>query len=414
MKTKIAPFVSAFSGCPESHCPGTVGCSPHLPFLYRLPVVGEPPLSFRPAVPLPDGLTLDETTGILTGRVAEGTFKLAVTVSNRLGDCRCEIVLHCAPDQARLTPLLGWTSWNAFRNCIDQKCIEKTAQQLVATGLAAYGYQYVNIDSGWQGAYDERSVVQPHAGFPDMGALVGSIHALGLRAGIYSTPMLRAWGGGDYPGCTRGRLDTRFPDAYFGIGQEHFEKENADQWAAWGFDYLKYDWSPCDVDNAARMKQALTESGREFGYCVTVAADKTEADFWRTNCNSWRDNLDSEDVWSNVLLRFQEDSWAEWVAPGHYLDLDMLEIGTYDGHPCRLTPDEQVTAMTIRAFFPAPLQISCDLEQLTAQELAILCNAEILAVNQDSLSVGAVCAEEHRTHGLDRQETIIPRYMCAR
>lgn len=106
---------------------------------------------------------------------------------------------------------------NAFRNRINQSTIYEIAVMMVKTGLASYGYQYVNMDSGWQGVYDEESVsIQPHAGFPDMKALVDSIHNLGLRTGIYSTPMLRAWGGGDYPGCTHCVLTENLKYATFG------------------------------------------------------------------------------------------------------------------------------------------------------------------------------------------------------
>ena len=214
--------------------------------------------------------------------------------------------------------------------------------------------------------------------------------------------MQKAWGDENLPGCTRGRLDPAYAQTYFGVGEEHMEAQNAQQWAEWGVDYLKYDWSPCDVKNAELMKKALISQNRDIPLCVTVRAGKEHADWWKNNCCSWRDNGDSNSEWPNVLTRFESDDWAAHIMPGHYFDQDMLETGVTVWHENRLTEDEQLIAYSIRAMFPSPIQISCDLTKLTAFDRALLMNEEVIAVNQDELSVGAVCVSEKTTRRSDR------------
>lgn len=101
------------------------------------------------------------------------------------------------------------------------------------------------------------------------------------------------------------------------------------------------------------------------------------------------------------MSRFLGDFWAEHCNPGHFYDLDMLDTGFIDAHENRLTPDEQLISFSIRAIFPSPIQLSCDLSRLTEFDLAMLCNDEILAVNQDILGLGAVCVYEKRTRDMN-------------
>ena len=406
MKTNIAPVVPFNEGNPQLHLPGVYGASPGKPFLYRIPVTGEPPILFELLSGLPNGLSLEKSNGIISGTApSEGLYSVGIRVKNSLGHDEKKLKLRISADGLCRTPLLGWTSWNAFRANVTQADILRTAELLMEKGLAAYGYQYVNIDSGWQGEYGGiHNAILPNHRFPDMKALADGVHGMGLKLGIYSTPMLKAWGGGTFPGCTEGKLDKAFADAYYGIGTDHREGNNVRQWEEWGIDYLKYDWAPCDVQNASLMKNCLLACNRDVAFCVTVAAGIENAEYWSTHCCSWRDNGDSDDVWANVKSRFLTDRWAAYCGPGHFFDLDMLEIGHFDGHRCRLTQDEQLLAFTIRALFPSPIQISCDLEKLTDFELAMLCNDEVLAVNQDALGSGAICISESVSRNLDRSE----------
>ncbi len=403
---KYAAFQSPFEGAPSLNNPTVYGASPNKPFFYKLPCAGQRPMTFSVDRPLPTGLALDPATGVISGICpleADETYVIRAT--NALGSAEKKLRLLIQPDGILRTPLMGFTSWNAFGGSVSQADIERTADSLVRKGLSCFGYGYVNIDSGWQGHYDEQTrAIAPNGKFPDMAGLTAHIHSLGLKAGIYSTPMQKAWGGEDLPGCTRGYLDPRYANSCYGIAKDHREKENAAQWAAWGIDYLKYDWAPCDTENAELMKQALLATDRDFGFCVTVNAGYKDAEYWKTHCSSWRDNADSRADWANIRdNRFSTDKWALISAPGHFFDLDMLETGRQTvrhaaGH---LTEDEQFVAFTIRAIFPSPLQISCDIDTLTAYDLALLCNDEVIAVNQDALGKGAVCIDEHITRNAD-------------
>jgi alpha-galactosidase len=406
MNQRIAPARPVAEGLPELHTPAVYGASPLKPFLYRIPVTGKPPIRCACEGSLPEGLVLDESTGIISGSAAAaGEYPVRIKASNALGEDTQSIMLRIAADGVCRTPLLGWTSWNACRGEVSQEDIRNAARLLVSTGLADYGYQYVNIDSGWQGAYGgPHNAIQTNGRFPDLKALAEELHGLGLKLGIYSTPMQKAWGGTNLPGCTLGQLDKSSVDVYFGIGLDHRESNNVRQWTDWGIDYLKYDWAPCDIPNATLMKDCLLQSPRDFAFCVTVQAGKENVAYWKTHCSSWRDNVDSTDTWENVKGRFSTDAWAEYCNPGHFFDLDMLETGFFDNHACRLTEDEQLIAFSIRALFPSPIQISCDLAKLTAFDLSLLCNPEILAVNQDSLGSGVVCIREQQARTRQNQE----------
>lgn len=166
------------------------------------------------------------------------------------------------------------------------------------------------------------------------------------------------------------------------------EENNVRQWEDWGFDYLKYDWTPCDPPTAHKMKQALLASRRAFGFCVTTTSNHFYGNYWSTHCNSWRDNRDSLDEWGNIVARMQTvDTWKPYVKPGHFYDLDMLEVGpvVWNKGVSRLSENEQLFAYTMRAFFLSPIQISCRLDKLTEFEQDMLCNKEMLRISQDSL-----------------------------
>lgn len=394
----LAPYVPFDQGAPALLTPMVYGGSPGKPLQMLLNATGARPMLFS-AENLPAALHLDAQRGILSGTPAEGETLIRLKAQNALGSDEKTCLLRIAPDGAGRTPVMGWCSWNAHLGHVTQKDVERAADLLVSTGLSAYGYRFVNTDSGWQGAYGKESrAIEPNEKFPDMRAMCEHIHSLGLKAGIYSTPMQLAWGGGLLPGCTRGRLDPKYATTYFGIGTEHMEKENAAQWDAWGMDYLKYDWDPCDVENANLMKQCLLAAHRDIQFCVTVHAGMKDAAYWAENCCSWRDNSDSRDTWENIVAnRFSTDRWAAFTRPGHYFDMDMMEIGVMRDHatgesrPCLLTEDEQQVAFSIRVIFPSPLQLSCDLSKLTAHDLALLCNPEVIAVHQDPLGIGAQC-----------------------
>lgn len=398
MYTVIAKRHKFNQGAPRIQAPDVYGASPEKPILYRIPVLGERPMNFT--ANLPEGLSID-AEGIISGEVGAGEYAVTVTASNSLGSDRKEILFHIAYGAICQTPLMGWTSWNAFVEKIDQNRILEMANLMRSTGLADFGYQYVNIDSEWQGSYgDDLDAIQPNEKFPDMKKLCDDIHSLGLKCGIYSTPMMNAFGRTrGMPGCTRGQRDPEYMESARGIALEHYEENNVKQWCQWGFDYLKYDWRPCDTKNADLMRKALDRADRDFGFSVTVKAMYEDREYWKANCSSWRDNRDSEDNWDRLTeICFGCDKWLGQCSLGHYFDLDMLEIGVMElmEGRCKLTEDEQLVGYTARVIFPSPIQISCDLSQLTEFELDMLCNEEVIAINQDALGKSASCVLEER------------------
>ncbi|MBE6613462.1 MAG: hypothetical protein E7632_13340 [Ruminococcaceae bacterium] len=394
---KAAPY----EGAPKINTPERFGGSTGKQMFYRIPVTGARPMHVTVSE-LPAGFFFEN--GILSGKAdSDISFPVSITAENALGSDTRVLAIEIAPDNPRITPLLGFTTWNAFGSKVTQKNAEDTAAALKDAGFMEYGYDFMNIDSGWQHSYGgDFDAIQPNEKFPDMAGMTERLHTMGYHCGIYSTPMLTAWGCpkelSSIPGCTRGEPDIRFPSVMGGIGTERCEANNVRQWTEWGFDYLKYDWRPTDGYNADFMKKALLASEREFVFCLTVQCDPIYASYLKKYVNSWRHNSDSEPHWQNVVRRFLTvDTWKEHVCPGHFYDLDMLELGETYYHAYRdwqLTDDEKLVSYTMRAFFLSPIQISSAVDKLSEFEMDLLRNEEMIVLNQDALADYPVMTEE--------------------
>jgi len=387
--TKIAS-AAPFAGAPKINLPSVFGASPKKPFLLRIAATGERPISFSSSG-LPEGLTLRDN--IIFGCVErEGEYKVTLCAHNAHGENTKNVTIEIRDGSLLITPLLGFTSWNAFGSEVTEEKMLQTAHRLVQLGITEYGYSYINLDSGWQYRYGGKfDAIMPNSKFPDMKAMTDGIHALGLKCGIYSTPMLRAWGCPktleSIPGCTQGEADKRFTDQNGGIGVIRKEANNVKQWEEWGFDYLKYDWTPTDPVNAEYMREELVKSSRDFGFCVTVRAMKEYHSYWSKYCNSYRSNSDSLAYWENLLGIYKTYfTFAPYINRGHYFDLDMLDVGTctFEQVQNALNEDEQIIAYTMRAFLASPIQISSTLENIDDFELSLYCNEEMIAINQDA------------------------------
>lgn len=388
-RTKIAK-ATPFSGAPKINLPTVFGASPKKPLILRIATTGERPIAFS-AEGLPAGLVLHDN--IISGAACDaGKYEVTLIAKNALGSCVKKVIFEIEDQNVLITPLLGFTSWNAFGSFVSQESLLQVAHRMVELGITEYGYSYVNLDSGWQHKYGgEFDAVMPNFKFPDMKAMTDEIHSLGLKCGIYSTPMLKAWGCPimypSVPGCTQGEPDKRFTDMNGGIGVIRKESNNARQWDAWGFDYLKYDWDPTDPVNAEAMREELVKGSRDFGFCVTVRAMPEYHEYWSKYVSSYRSNGDSLGYWSNLMDIYNTYfKFAPYVTKGHYFDLDMLDIGTcnYDKVRRDFSEDEQIVAYTMRAFLNSPVQISSTLENISDFELSLYCNDEIIAINQDA------------------------------
>ena len=370
-----------FGPRPQIHGAHVVGCTAGRDFIYRIPATGTLPLSFT-AEGLPAGLTLDATNGVIRGAVERaGRTPVKLTVEGPRG--RDSRVLYIdSRGHLALTPPMGWNSWNVWAGAVNQPRVLDAAKAFVKTGLASYGYSNVNIDDTWEGKRGDDGIITTNEKFPDMKGLAESIHGMGLHLGIYSSPGPETCAG--------------FPASY------KFEEQDADTYAKWGVDYLKYDWCSYggiapNPDLAAMQKpyilmhDKLVASGRDivFSLCQYGMGDVWN---WGESVggNVWRCTGDINDSWSSMSgIAFQGDKWAKGGGPGHWNDPDMLVVGRLGWgdhpHPTRLTPNEQMTHITMWAMQAAPLLIGCDLTHIDDFTLDLLTNHDVIEVDQDML-----------------------------
>lgn len=389
--TKLAIALPWKEGKPVINGPDIFGASPQKPFLYLIPTVGERPITFD-AKNLPKGLSIDLQKGQIRGKAKrKGVYTVVVSAENRLGRCEKALKIVVDDNALALTPPMGWNSWNCFRNNISDTKIRTVAESLVESGLAARGYTYVNLDSGWQSSRrgGRFNSIIPKNEFPDMKALCDFIHALGLKAGIYSGPYVIPWG---TQGCgtTSGQLDTTFEfhQAWRGkyIGVDKHEHEDVSQWADWGFDYFKYDWSATDMTLTERMSKELRASSRDIVFSVTTGVAPKDASKAKELTNLWRCNGDTDPSWKSVLERFNnQKQWNAVIGPGHWFDLDMTAL--MPGKDKSLSQNERISCWMMR---PSPILIDCDPAKLDDFLFRLLCNEEIIAINQDRLGMPAV------------------------
>ena len=352
------------------------------PFLYKIPATGKKPLSYK-ADGLPTGLTLDAATGIITGAVSQtGDYPVVLTATNSMGSNTKKFRISIG-DQIGLTPALGWNSWNAFGLTVNDNKV-RVAAKTMADRLSAHGWNYVNIDDGWEaGQRNASGEIVTNAKFPDMKALTGYVHSLGLKMGIYSSPGPLTCGG------------------YLGSWQH--EDQDAKTYADWGMDYLKYDWCSYSEVTAKHpglddfkkpyqvMRTSLNKVSRDimFSFCQYGMGDVWN---WGAEAggNSWRTTGDIQDTWESLaLIGFNQDKTAKGAGPGHFNDPDMLVIGKVgwgdNQHNTKLTPDEQYTHISLWSLLSAPLLIGCDMGKLDPFTLNLLTNDEVLAIDQDAL-----------------------------
>ncbi|ANH83049.1 alpha-galactosidase [Niabella ginsenosidivorans] len=375
---------------PHINAPYILGARAGNPFLFTIPVSGERPVHII-ARDLPDGLSVDERTGIITGKAAQnGTYKVTVTAKNGYGTDTKELTIEIGKKINR-TPPMGWNSWNVFGADISDQKIRDMTDALVALGLNQYGYAYINIDDGWQGQRGGKfNAIMPNKKFPDMKALVDYVHSKGLKIGIYSSPWVQTYAG--YTGSSADTPEGKIINASRRYGAVSFAKQDVQQWAAWGFDYVKYDWVTNDIAHTAELSYLFRQSGRDITLSISNAAPFELAEDWSRLANAWRTTGDIHDSWcSMTTIGFLQNKWQPFAKPGSWNDPDMLVLGKLgwgkDIHTTNLTPDEQYTHITLWSLLAAPLLIGCDLKQMDAFTLSLLTNREVIAVDQDAAGI---------------------------
>lgn len=268
-------------------------------------------------------------------------------------------------------PPMGWNSWNHFGCNIQEKLIRETADAMVTSGLAALGYQYINLDDCWAELNrDSKGNFVPKASaFPaGIKALADYVHAKGLKLGIYSDAGTQT--------CSK-----TMP------GSLGHEEQDAKTFASWGVDYLKYDncfnTGTSPKERYPIMSKALLNSGRPIFFSLCEWGREDPATWAPKIGNSWRTTGDIKDNWNSMTsLADQNDKWASYAGPGGYNDPDMLEVGNGG-----MTTEEYRAHFSIWALAKAPLLIGCDIRAMDKITFNILSNKEVIAVNQDKLGV---------------------------
>ena len=357
------------------------GVRPWSPFQFKVAATGQPPLRYS-ASDLPEGLVINPENGIITGSLKKkGEYTIKLTVENRLGYAERDLKIIVG-DIISLTPPMGWNSWNCWGLSVSDQKIRQSAEAMKSSGLIDHGWTYINIDDGWEDTHDKYGNILPNAKFPNMKALCGYVHSLGLKIGIYSSPGPKTCGGYE--------------------GSYTFEAKDAQNYANWGIDYLKYYW--CSYENIApkptleqmkdpyrEMKHAIRKANRDIHYSLCQYG---MGDVWtwgaEVDANSWRTTGDIEDTWESLsAIGFSQNPCSPYSAPGRWNDPDMLVVGWVGWGPAlhytRLTASEQYTHITLWSLLAAPLLIGCDLTQVDAFTLNLLTNDEVIAVNQDPL-----------------------------
>jgi alpha-galactosidase len=366
-------------------------------------------------------------TGIRTWTAAVG---LAV-VAALLPPVGAAAPAHAEDNGVGLTPALGWSSWSFVRKDPTAAKIDAQADAMKASGLAAAGFQYVNVDDFWyqcpgsQGPNvdaDGRWVTDATK-FPASGSTNGiktvadHVHADGLQFGLYVTPGVSQQAVAQNSailGTSYHVKDIATTTAeknynckgmvgidYSKPGAQAFIDSWADEFASWGVDYVKIDGvGTSDVPDIQAWSKALVQTGRPIHLELSNNLAIGSAATWKQYANGWRTSGDIECYsscstagtltdWSHVQSRFgQVASWQPDGGPGAFNDYDSLEVG--NSSATGLTDAEQQSQMSLWALGASPLILGTDLTALNQTELGYLKNGRVLAVDQDAIDASRI------------------------
>ena len=288
---------------------------------------------------------------------------------------------QAASNGIALTPPMGWNSWNAFHCNITEGKIRAMADAMVKLGLKDAGYTYINIDDCWQASTRDANgnLRGDPKRFPSgMKALADYIHSKGLKAGIYATPGTR----------TCANIWNKYPGKLGSLGHE---QQDANIFAKWGYDFLKYDWCNADEDGQeqqvayTKMARALKKTGRPIVYSIHSEPELPVLAWEPTVANMWRTTPDIQDNWTSMIGTGLINLFGQrYQRPGAWNDADMLEVGNGG-----MTYREYRTHMTLWSIMGSPLMIGTDLRKIHASNLELLNNPYTIAINQDPLGAAA-------------------------
>lgn len=400
-----------------------IGAIPGSPFLHTISATGQAPLKFE-ATGLPTGLTIDATTGTISGTTPpEASYPINVTVSNGSGSASRTLTLNAGSTLA-LTPPMGWNSYDSFIAAVKESDVVDAAKAM-KTLLQPYGWDTVVIDYLW---YDPEKTTDnngrwlpskskyPNANGPEgFKSLAAQVHALGLKFGIHlmrgiprktvtaNSPVADSTYTASQAGNTG---DTcSWDDHMYGVKAETdagkaWYDSIYKQYAAWGVDFVKvddmmnpYGGNVLHSEEVKAVHNSIMKTGRSIILSLSPGPHQTkDVAVLNANANMWRQ---VNDFWDTNGLSSMADEFTaayNWsitsgVTPGHWPDADMLPLGTIGNRACAFSHNQQVMVMTLWAMMPSPLMFGGMMTKLgnDSWTLALLTNEEVLAVNQDAL-----------------------------
>ncbi len=295
----------------------------------------------------------------------------------------CPLLSRALENGLALTPPMGWNSWNRFACNVNENLIKSAADAVVSSGMKDAGYQYIVIDDCWQVSRDASgNIVADPKTFPSgIKALADYVHSKGLKFGIYS--------------------DAGTHTCQKRPGSRGHEYQDALQYAAWGVDYLKYDWCNTGTENAqaaySTMRDALKSAGRPIVFSLCEWGTSKPWLWARDVGNLWRTTGDISDCWN---CKKDQLSWTQildlqvglesFAGPGHWNDPDMLEVGNGG-----MTVAEYRSHFSLWCLLAAPLMAGNDLKSMSPEITEILTNREVIAVDQDPLGMQGRCVRKN-------------------
>jgi alpha-galactosidase len=275
-------------------------------------------------------------------------------------------------DDLAMAPPMGWNSWNLFKKDITEKDVIEMAEELVNTGMAEAGYEYIVLDTGWRSEHYERPrlLLADQRRFPrGMRFLADYIHAKGLRFGIYASPDATE------------RMETPVNSS-----QEFFD---ARIYSHWDLDYLKYDWYYLP-ENEERSLYALKQQA------LYAVARPVIFSFHERDTSTGKDDEDpypqwqpgnAIDSWDAMMEVFdRQKKIVQRTGPGHWNDPGMLDVGNGN-----MTTEEYRTHFSLWCMLAAPLMTGNDLRNMSKETLSILTNREMVSIDQDTSGLHAFC-----------------------
>ncbi|MDP9035374.1 MAG: glycoside hydrolase family 27 protein [Myxococcota bacterium] len=276
------------------------------------------------------------------------------------------------------TPPMGWNTWNTFRCAISESLIRTVADAMVRSGMKAAGYEYVNLDDCWMNGRDSGGNLRWDATkFPSgLPALAAALHAQGLKLGIYETPNTVTCVG-IYGGISPA----------VAVGSLGHETQDANTFASWGVDLLKFDLCKGNRNDFATMRDALRATGRPIVYSINPGNGPNDlyppmTAGWdpRGVAHMWRFAYDISLGYAGTTLIIDQDGplWT-YAGPGHWNDADIMNVGR------GMTVDEDRSHFSMWAMLNSPLLAGNDIRSMSATTQSILTNSDVIAVNQDPL-----------------------------